>query len=133
MHRHIVALLVMLIVVVLVIMHYLTWQYDHRVGKTTAVKKLGVEKGISVWEAERRLDAMLFLYEIPKWEPGGPHHLFLFQKMFTHAKAIGLKEYHWQICQGHWKSSPERDLQAKASTMEMLTLETTCEEVLTLY
>ena len=97
------------------------------------VKKLGEERGISVHEAERRLDTKLFLDEIPKWEPGRPHCSFLFQKMFAHAKAIGLIEYHHRICRGHQQLSPERDLQAKASAMEMLTPETTWDEVMALY
>ena len=97
------------------------------------VKKLGEEKGISVYKAERRLDTKLFLDEIPKLEPGRPHHPFLFQKMFAHMKAVGLKEYHCGICWGHWQPSLERDLQAWASTMEMLTPETTQDKVIALY
>ena len=49
---------------------------------------------ISVREAEQRLDAKLFLEEIPRWHPGGPHYALLYQRMFEHAKASGLKEYH---------------------------------------
>ena len=109
------------------------FRYNHQVGKTTAAKKLGAEKGISVWEAERRLDAKLFLDEIPKWEASRLHHLFLFQRMFAHAEAMGLKEYHHRICHGHWQPLSERDLWVGASAMEMLTLETTCEEVMALY
>ena len=39
---------------------------------------------------------------------------FLFQKMFAHMKAIGLKEYHCGICTGVTMATiaPERDLQA---------------------
>ena len=115
-------------------------RYNHRVGETAAAKKKkkkkkknGAEKGISVQEAERRLNTKLFLEEIPKWEPGRLHHLFLFQKMFAHMKAIGLKEYHCGIHWGHWQPSLERDLWAKASAMEMLTLETTQDKVMALY
>ena len=131
MHRHEVALLVMLIVVVLFMMHYLTW--DITTGENHHSKNLGAEKGISVQEAERRLDAKLFLDEIPKWEPHRPHHLFLFQRMFTHAEATGLKEYHNGICRGHQQPSLKRDLWAEASAMEMQILETTHEEVMALY
>ena len=56
---------------------------------TAAAKKLGAEKNISVREVERRLDANLFLDEIPRWEPGGSYHPFLFQRMFTHTEAPG--------------------------------------------
>ena len=105
----------------------------HRVGKTTMAKKLGEERGISVHEAERRLDAKLFLDEISKWKPVGLNHLFLFQKMFAHMKAIELKVYHCGNHRSHWQPLLERDLWAKVSAMEMLTPETTQDEVMALY
>ena len=52
------------------------------------MKRLGEEKGILVCEAKQRLNTKLFLDEITKWEPGRPHHLLLFQKMFAHMKRI---------------------------------------------
>ena len=48
--------------------------------KTTAAKRLAAEKNISVQEAERQLDAKLFLNDIPKWEPGGLYPLTPLQK-----------------------------------------------------
>ena len=51
-------------------------RYHHRAEKTTAAKRMGVEKNISVRELGRRLDTTLFLDEIPSWEPSGTHHLF---------------------------------------------------------
>ena len=62
-------------------------KYNHRVGKTTTVKKLGEEKGISVCKAERRLDANLFLDKLPRWEPGRFHCPYLYQRMFAHVEA----------------------------------------------
>ena len=64
-------------------------------------KRLAAEKNISVWEAERQLEAQLFLDEIPRWQPGGPHHSLLYQKKFAHMKATGLKEYYCGIYWGH--------------------------------
>ena len=37
--------------------------------KTTTAKKLAQEEGISVWQAERYLNADPFLDEYPWWEP----------------------------------------------------------------
>ena len=102
-------------------------------GKTVAAKRLAAEKNISVWEAERQLDAKLFLDEIPKWEPGGPHYSLLYQKLFTHTKAARLKEYHQGICQGHWQASPERSPQVEISTVGLLIPSPMYEEILTLY
>ena len=45
--------------------------------------------GIFVREAERHLDADVFLDEYLWWEPGGLHCPFLLQQMFAHAKATG--------------------------------------------
>ena len=121
----------MLIVVVLVFTLF-DLKYTHRAGKTAAAKKLE-EKGISVCEAERRLDANLFLDELSRWETGRLHHLYLYQWMFAHAEAAGQKEcncrIHWGCCQ----PSPERDLQAEVFTVELLAKETTQEEVMALY
>ena len=80
-----------------------------------------MEENISVREAERRLNATLFLHEIPRWESGGPHHPFLYQGMFIHAEATGRKEYDWGIHQGHQQPSPERDVKVEVPTMELLT------------
>ena len=108
-------------------------KYDHRVGKTTVAKRLAAEKSISVWEAERWLDAKLFLDEIPKWKPGRPHHSLLYQKMFAPVKAARLKKYHRGICQGYWQPSPGRSPQVEVSAMGLLTPQTMHEEILALY
>ena len=127
-----VALLVMFNVVVSLTKHYLTWNTSI-VGKTATAKRWASEKNISIQEAERHLDAQLFLDEIPRWEPGRPHHSLLYQKMFTHAKVVGLKEYHLGICWGHHQPSPDRSPQAEVSAMGLLNPQTTHEEILALY
>ena len=139
---HVVAVLVMLIVIVLVSDAYCycfsyhalfdLW-YNHRVEKTAAAKKLGAEKGISDREAKWRLDINLFLDEIPRWEPSGPHCLYLYQRMFAHAEAVGWKEYNHGVHQGHQQPSPKRDVQTEVPAMELLPHEATREEILGLY
>ena len=84
-------------------------------------------------EPEWRLDAKLFLEEIPRWCPGDLNHALLYQRMFEHANASGLKKYHRGIHQGHWQPSPEGIPQAEVSTMGLLTLETTLDKILALY
>ena len=133
MHRHVDALLVMLIIVVLVIHTLFNLQYNHRAGKTATAKQLGAEKGISVWEAERRLDANVFLDEIPSWEPSKPHCLYLYQRMFAHTEGAGWKECDCKICRGCWQPSLERDLWLEVPAMVLLTQETTQEEIMALY
>ena len=108
-------------------------QYRHQVEITTAAKRLGAEEGISVSEAERRLDANLFWDEIPRWEPSRPHHPYLYQRMFAHTDAAWQKGYDHGVCQGHWQPLPERDVQVKVPVMELITQETTQEEIIGLY
>ena len=79
------------------------------------------------------MDAQLFLDEIAKWQPGGPHYMLLYQKMFAHAKAVRLREYHQGIPWGHWQPSADRSLQAEVSNMGLITPETTHKEILALY
>ena len=88
---------------------------------------------IFVREAEQRLDAKLFLDEIPRWQPGGPHHALLYQKMFEHERVAGLREYHWGICWGHQQPSTERSSQVGVSAMGLLTPKMMLEEILVLY
>ena len=108
-------------------------KYNHSAGNTTQAKRLAVEMDISVRKAEQRLDAKLFLDEIPRWQQGGPHHALLYQKIFEHARAAGLRKYHHGICQGHWQPSPERSLQVGVSVMGLLAPKMTLEKILVLY
>ena len=97
MHRHVVAVLVMLTVVVLVTMHYSTYDIDTKQRKTAAAKRLGAEKNILVREVERRLDANLLLDEICRWEPSRPHCPYLYQRMFAHVEAARQKECNCRV------------------------------------
>ena len=101
--------------------------------KTSAAKRLGAEKGILVREAERRLDTNLFLDEIPRWEPGGPHCPFLYQRMFTHAEATRQKEYNCRVHWGCWQPLLERDIWVEVPAIELITHKTTWEEIMGLY
>ena len=63
--------------------------YESQMAKTATTKKFVRETGVSVREAERQLNAYLFLDEIPQWESGGPHLPYLLQRMFTQAENAG--------------------------------------------
>ena len=76
---------------------------------------------------------MLFLEEIPKWEPGGLHHSLLYKKMFKHVRVVRIKEYHRDIHWGHWQPSPNRSPQVEVSIMGLLTPQMIHKEILTLY
>ena len=91
------------------------------------------EVGIFVREAERHLEADVFLDEYLRWEPGGLHHPFLLQQMFTHMEATRWKEWDHAICQGYWQPSPEWDLSAEVSTVEHMGFKTTQEEIQMVY
>ena len=48
--------------------------------------------GLSIREAEWRLDAKLFLDKYPRWEIEGPHQSIILHDMFLHATEQGQKE-----------------------------------------
>ena len=79
------------------------------------------------------LDAKLFLEEIPRWCPGGPHCALLYHRMFKHAKVTSLKEYHRGIHWGQRQPSPEGSPHVEVSAMGLLTPEMTLDETLALY
>ena len=101
--------------------------------KTTVAKRLAEEKGISVREVERQLDTDAYLKEHQWWVPGGLHCQFLLQQMFLHAAATGQREYDHAIHQGGWEPSAEQDLEAKLSSMEPISPESTREEIAEIY
>ena len=84
-------------------------------ANTTATKKLAEEEGVSVWEAEWWLDANAFLDKYPRGEPLRLHCPFILHRMFSHAVAHDLG-IHW----GQHKPSPEWDLGAGPSTMDLI-------------
>ena len=47
--------------------------YRGRLRKSQTARELAREVGLSVREAERRIDAELFLNKFPRWELGAPH------------------------------------------------------------
>ena len=53
--------------------------------------------------------------------------------MFTHAEATGQKEHDCRVFQDHQQPLPRKDVWAKVPAMELLTHETTWEEIAGLY
>ena len=60
-------------------------QYGGRIHKSQITKEWAREMGISVREAECRIDRELFLDEYPRWELGAPHWLVILHEMFLYA------------------------------------------------
>ena len=58
--------------------------------------------GLSIREAEWRLDTKLFLDKYPRWEIEGPHQSIILHKMFLYAAEERQKEAERFICQGCW-------------------------------
>ena len=86
-------------------------------------------KDISVREVDRQLDANAYLEKHQWWAHGRLHHQFLLQHMFLHATATGQRKYNHAICQGRWELSEEWDLGAELSTVELVSPESTREEI----
>ena len=51
-----------------------------------------MEAGLSIREAEWRLDAKLFLDKYPRWEIEGPHQSIILHDVFLHATKQEQKE-----------------------------------------
>ena len=60
--------------------------------KTARAKQLCRMKNVSVREADRWLDAKVYLEEQKWWPPGGLHHEYLCHQMFVHMATMGQKE-----------------------------------------
>ena len=93
--------------------------YGGRMNKSQTAKKQAIKVGLTVREAERRLDAKLFLNEYPRWELGAPHQSVILHEMFLHAAKQGQKEAERFICWGHCGSLPRPDLEADQSAMKL--------------
>ena len=59
--------------------------YRGRMRKFQTAREQAREVGLSIREAEQRIDAELFLDEYPRWELGAPHQSVILHKMFLHA------------------------------------------------
>ena len=57
-------------------------QYGGRIWKSQATREQARETGISVREAEQRIDAELFIDKYPRWELGAPHWSVILHEMF---------------------------------------------------
>ena len=94
--------------------------YGERVKKSRIAKEQARETGLSVREAEQRIDAELFLDEYPRWELGAPHQSVILHDMFLHTAEWGQKEAERLVCWGCWGSASEPNLGAGQSAMELV-------------
>ena len=101
--------------------------------KTAAMRRLVEEKGILVRQVERWLNSDAYLKENQWWVPCRLHHQLLLQGMFLHAVAMGQREYDHAIHQGRWEPSVQWDLEAEPSAIELVSPESTREEIAEIY
>ena len=59
--------------------------YGGRMRKSQTAREQAREVGLSIREAEWRIDAELFLDEYPRRELGAPHQSVILHKIFLHA------------------------------------------------
>ena len=89
--------------------------------------------GVSVREAERWLNAQLFLNEYPQWDIEGPHCPLILHSMFLHAAGEGQKEVERFIHQGHQQSLPRPDPEESLSAIWLVGYWTSWKEIQDLY
>ena len=75
----------------------------------------------------------LFLDGYIRWEVGSPDCSVNLHEMFLHATEQGQKEVEQMICQGHWHSLPNLDLQADVSAVQLVGPQPSKEEFKDLY
>ena len=90
-------------------------------------------KNISVREAERELETEVYLEEQKWWLPGRLHHEYLCHQMFVPVVTMGQKECDWAIHCGWREQSSPWSLHRKATAMESINPNLTCEEIQGLY
>ena len=111
----------------------LEFHYGGRLRKSQTAREQAKEAGLSIREAEHRIDAELFLNEYPWWELGTPHQSVILHKMFLHATKRGWKEAERLICQGHQGSMWRPNLEVDQSTMELMGYQTSHKEIQDIY
>ena len=107
--------------------------YGGRMNMSQTAREQAMEVGLSVREAEQRLDAKLFLDEYPRWELRAPHWSIILHEMFVHGTEWGKKEAERFIHWGHWGSIPRPDLEADQSAMDLVGYQTSHKEIWDIY
>ena len=67
--------------------------YGGRLRKSKTIREQAREAGLSIREAEHRIDVELFLDEYIQWELGAPHQSIILHEMFLHAAKQGGKRW----------------------------------------
>ena len=107
--------------------------YGGRMSKSQTTREWARKVGLSVREAEWRIDAKLFLDEYPRWELGAPYQSIILHGMFLHAAEWGQKEAESLICWGHQGSISRPDLEAGQSAMELVGYQTSHKKIWDIY
>ena len=108
-------------------------KYRSKRDKAAATKGLAAREGWSVRKAKRVMDVELFLEGWARWEKDSPYCLAMMYEMFRHAANVGQKEAEWTVCWGFWEGLPKLDPEADLSAIQLVGLEITKEEILSLY
>ena len=69
-------------------------------SKSQTAREQAMEVGLSVREAESRIDAEVFRDEYPRWELGALHQSVILHEMFLHNAEQGQKEVERLVCSG---------------------------------
>ena len=97
--------------------------------KSQTTREQATEVGLSIREAEWRLNAKLFLDKYPRWEIEAPHWSIILHEMFLHATQQGWKEVERFIWWGHWHSLPRPDPEADLPPVKLVGYWTSHKEI----
>ena len=108
-------------------------KYDNFTTKTDSAKGMAGEKGISVRETKRWLDAEAYLEEQQQWSSGRVHQEYLCQMMFHHAAATSKHELDCAVYWGRQELSVEPGMEGESTVMELARPDSSWEDIVDLY
>ena len=108
-------------------------KYHNKLHKSLATKEGAQNEGLSIQEVEHHLDADLFLDEYSHWKAGGPHHLFILQRIFLQAAESVQREMGRPICWGHHQGLQGLDTRVDVPAVQLVGYKTSWEEIWELY
>ena len=134
MHRHVVAVLVMLIVVVLVTMHYLTYDTTTGQRKLPLPRDLGQKRAFQLERQKEDLIPICSWMKSPGGNPVGPTTLFSIRECLPMQRPQGKKSTTAESNGAAWQPLPERDIWVEVPAIKLITSDKiTWEEIMGLY
>ena len=101
--------------------------------KSQTTREQAIEVGLSIREAEQRLDPELFLNKYPRWEIEAPHQCIILHEMFLHATQQGRRRQRGSSHEAAGKAYQGLDPEADLPAIKLVGYWTSKKEIRDLY